>query len=162
MHNKLLKFSTVLLLGSVLTGLQAQTSVNAAGGNVSGSGGSIRFSIGQAVYTTNIGTGGSVIQGVQQPYEISVVTAVKEARGINLTVSAYPNPAVSCLTLQVNCCEFSDLHYQLYDMQGKLIQEERITGPRTNIVMENLLPATYFLKIIKEKTEFKTFKIIKN
>ena len=84
MRHKRLKLSTVLLLGLGLTGVQAQTSVNATGGDASGGGGSVSYSVGQVVYTTHTGTSGSVAEGVQQPYEISVVTGLEEAQSINL------------------------------------------------------------------------------
>ena len=165
MKYKKLKFSAVLLLGLGLTGLQAQESVNATGGNASGSGGSASYSVGQVVYTTNIGTNGSVAQGVQQPYEISVVTGLEEAKGINLTVSAYPNPTTDYLTLEVDASttlSIQSMAYQLYDMQGKLLQNEKITSNQASIVMSNLVPATYFVKVIQSNKELKTFKIIKN
>jgi hypothetical protein len=162
MRHKRLKLSAVLLLGLGLTGLQAQTSVNATGGNASGSGGSVSYSVGQVVYTTHTGTSGSVAQGVQQPFEISVVTGLEEAKGINLSVSAYPNPTTDYLTLEVKDYELSTLHFQLFDMNGKLLQNERITGTQTSIVMSNLVPATYFVKIIQNEKEIKSFKIIKN
>ena len=165
MKYKKLKFSALLLLGLGLTGLQAQESVNATGGNASGSGGTVAYSVGQVVYTTNIGTNGSVAQGVQQPYEISVVTGLEEAKGINLTVSAYPNPTTDYLTLEVDASttlSIQSMAYQLYDMQGKLLQNEKITSNQASIVMSNLVPATYFVKVIQSNKELKTFKIIKN
>jgi hypothetical protein len=162
MRFKKIKFCTVLLFGFGLTGLQAQESVNATGGNASGSGGTVTYSIGQVVYTTNTGTNGSVAQGVQQPFEISVVTGLEEAKGINLSVSAFPNPATDFLTLEVENYELSALTFQLYDMNGKLLQNEKITGNQTNIVMSNLVPATYFVKVTESNKEIKTFKIIKN
>lgn len=162
MRHKRLKLSAVLLLGLGLTGLQAQTSVNATDGDVSGSGGSVSYSVGQVVYTTHTGTSGSVAEGVQQPYEISVVTGLEEAKGINLSVSAYPNPTTDYLTLEVKDVELLNLHFQLYDMNGKLLQNEKITGNQTSIVMSNLVVATYFVKIIQGNKEIKTFKIIKN
>ena len=79
MRHKRLKLSAVLLLGLVLTGLQAQTSVNATGTNASGSGGTVSYSVGQVVYTNNTGTNGSVAQGVQQAFEILVVTGLEQA-----------------------------------------------------------------------------------
>ena len=164
MKYKKLKFSAVLLLGLGLTGLQAQESVNATGGNASGSGGTVSYSVGQVVYTTNIGTNGSVAQGVQQPYEISVVTGLEEAKGINLTVSAYPNPTTDYLTLEVDASttlSIQSMAYQLYDMQGKLLQNEKITSNQASIVMSNLVPATYFVKVTESNKEVKTFKIIK-
>jgi len=162
MRHKKLKLSAVLLLGLGLTGLQAQTSVNATGGDASGSGGSVSYSVGQVVYTTNTGTNGSVAQGVQQPYEISVVTGLEEAKGITLSVTAYPNPTTDYLTLRIDEFEISNLSFQLYDMSGKLLQSEKITGNQTSIVMSNLVPANYFVKVTQGNKEVKTFKIIKN
>ena len=162
MRHKKLKLSAVLLLGLGLTGLQAQTSINATGGNASGSGGSSSYSVGQVAYQTHTGTNGSVAQGVQQPFEISVVTAIEEAKGINLSVSAYPNPTTDYLTLSIKEFDISNVSYQLLDMNGKLLQNEKITGNQTSIVMSNLVPATYFVKVIQDNKEVKTFKIIKN
>jgi hypothetical protein len=161
MKYKKLKLIAVLLLGLGLTGLQAQTSVNATGGNASGSGGSLSYSVGQVVYTTNTGTNGSVAQGVQQPFEISEVTAIEEAKGINLLVSAYPNPTTNNLTLSTGEFDISNLSFQLYDMNGKLLQNEKITCNQTSIGMSNLVPATYFVKVIQGRKEVKKFKIIK-
>lgn len=162
MRHKRLKLSTILLLGLGLTGLHAQESVNATGVNASGSGGSASYSVGQVVYTTNTGTTGSVAQGVQQAFEISVVTGIEEAKGINLTVMAYPNPTTDYLTLSIGEFDISNLSYQLYDINGKLLQNEKITGSQTSIVMSNLVPANYFVKVIQVNKEVKTFKIIKN
>ena len=165
MRYKNLILSAVLLLGLGLTGLQAQESINATGGNTSGSGGSASYSVGQVVYTTNTGTNGSVAEGVQQAFEISVLTGLEEAKGINLSVTAYPNPTTDYLTLEVDASTMhstQSMMYQLYDMQGKLLQSEKITGNETSIVMSNLVPATYFVKVVQGNKEVKTFKIIKN
>ena len=162
MRHKRLKLSAVLLLGLGLTGLQAQTSVNATGTNASGSGGSVSYSVGQVVYTNNTGTNGSVAQGVQQAFEILVVTGLEQAKGINLSVSAYPNPTTDYLTLSIGEFDISNLSYQLYDMNGKLLQNAKITGNQTSIAMGNLVPANYFVKVIQGNKEVKTFKIIKN
>ena len=159
---KVLGVATLLACMFSLSTVSAQESVNATGGNASGSGGSASYSVGQVVYTTNTGTNGSVAQGVQQPFEISVVTGLEEAKGINLSVTAYPNPTTDYLTLSIGEFEISNLSYQLYDMNGKLLQSEKITGNQTSIVMSNLVPATYFIKVIQNNKEVKTFKIIKN
>ncbi len=161
MRLKRLKLSAVLLLGLGLTGLYAQESVNATGGNASGSGGSVSYSIGQVVYQTHPGTNGSVSEGVQQPYEISVVTAIEDINGINLSVTAYPNPTTEYLTMEVKDFELSNLNFQLYNMKGKLLQSQKITGNQTSIIMTNLVPATYFVKVIQNNKDVKTFKIIK-
>lgn len=162
MRHKRLKLSAVLFLGLGLTGLQAQESVNATGGNASGSGGSTNYSVGQVFFTTNTGTYGSVAQGVQQPYEISIVTAIDEAISINLSFSAYPNPTTDNLTLEIKNFEYSDLTYHLFDINGRLLQSEKITELQTKIIMGNLVPATYFIKVEQGNKELITFKIIKH
>jgi len=162
MRRKKLKLSSILLFGLGLTGLQAQTSVNATGGNALGSGGSASYSVGQVVYTTNTGANGTVAQGVQQPFEISVVTLIKEAKGINLSVTAYPNPTTDYLTLEVKEFELTNLRFQLYDMSGKLLQSKNLTENETQIDMSKYVPSIYFVKVISNSQSIKEFKIIKN
>lgn len=161
MRHKKLKLSAVLLLGLGLTGLIAQESINATGGNASGSGGSVSYSVGQVVYTTNTGTSGSVAQGVLQSYAISIETAIEKTKGINLSVTAFPNPTTDFLTLEIKEFELSNLYVQLYDMNGKLLQSQKITDSQTIIAMGELIPAAYFVKVVQNNKEVKTFKIIK-
>ena len=158
MKYKKVKIS-VLLLGLGLTS-QAQATT-ATGGDASGSGGAVAYSVGQIVYTTNTGTTGSVAQGVQQPYEISIVLGIED-NSINLGLSAYPNPTTNYLTLNVGNFELSTLNFQLYDISGKLIERRKIISISETIAMENLPTATYFLKVSNNNNEVKTFKIIKN
>lgn len=155
----------MLMLATGLNGLMAQESATAAGGNAAGSGGSASYSIGQVVYTTNIGPNGSVAQGVQQPYEISVITGVEQASGIDLTISAFPNPTNDVLILNIGSNTlgtFRALSYHLSDMNGKLLENKRIVGTETTIDMNNRSTATYLLSIYEESTLVKTFKIIKS
>ncbi|MFV0268806.1 MAG: T9SS type A sorting domain-containing protein [Draconibacterium sp.] len=154
--------ATLVTLTFFLSTATAQTSVNATGGDALGSGGSASYSVGQVVYTTHTGTSGSVAQGVQQPYEISVVTAIEEAKGIRLSVSAYPNPTTDYLQLKVESERLKDLSFQLYNMNGKLLQSEKLTGNQTQINMSNYVPSTYFVRVISGNKSIKEFKIIKN
>ncbi len=160
MKYKKTKIFLILVTALSLTSVQAQVSTNAAGANAAGSGGSTTYSVGQVVYTTSTGTNGSVAQGVQQPYRISVETAVNEAADINLSFSAYPNPTTDLLILKIENHDMDNLSYQLCDINGKLLLDKKITSEETSIVMNDLAPQTYFLKIVQNK-EVKTFKIIK-
>jgi len=160
-HTKL-RLSALLLLGFELAGLQAQEATSATSGNASGSGGSVSYSVGQVIDTTSTGTNGSVAQGVQQPFEISAVTGLEEAKGIRLTVLAYPNPTTNFLTLKVENYDNTNLSYQILDMNGKLLERKKLKGDGTRLVMRNLVPATYFVKVIQGNKEVKIFKIIKN
>jgi opacity protein-like surface antigen len=162
MRQKKLKLSAVLLLGLGLTGLQAQEAIPATGGDASGSGGTVSYSVGQVFYTTNTGgANGSVAQGVQQPYEISVVTGFEDAMGISLNLTTYPNPTTDYVKLKIENYKTENLTYQLYDTSGKLLENKKINGNETSIVMGNIVSATYFLKVIQGNKELKTFKIIK-
>jgi len=159
-HTKL-KLCAAFLFGFGAAVLHAQEAIPASGGNASGSGGSVSFSLGQIFYTTNSGANGSAAQGVQQPYEISVVTATPEAEGIRLICQAYPNPASENVTLKVENYKKGNLTCELYNSDGKLIETQELVSDETYINMRNLVIATYFLKIRLNNTEVKTFKIIK-
>jgi hypothetical protein len=165
MRHKRLKVFAILFLGLGLTALQAQNAIPATGGSASGNGGTCTYSVGQVVYTTNAGSNGSVAQGVQQPFEISVVTALNKAKGISLSVSAFPNPTTDCLNLNVDAStllNIQSMSYELLDMNGKLLETKRLEGDHTGIVTSNLITSIYFLKILQETKEVITFKIIKN
>ena len=146
----------------MLSPANAQNVILTTGGEASGSGGTVSYSVGQVSYAIHTGTGGSVSEGVQQPYETYEETGIDEAFGIELLVTAYPNPTRDVLTLKVESYEIENLHYQLFDMNARLVESNKITGIETGINMANLAPSTYFLKVIDGKKEVKTFKIIKN
>ena len=153
-----MKLSALLMLGFALT-TQAQQANVAAGGNASGSGGTVAYSVGQVVYTTHTGSTGTVAQGVQQPYEISTILGLDDSF---IQLSAYPNPTTHNLTLEVGNIENSTLYFQLCDLGGKIIERRKITNRTEIINMENLATAIYFLKVSNANIEVKTFKIIKN
>ena len=163
MKNKLKQLTIVSIFMFGVNCLQAQETIPATGGKANGSGGSASYTIGQVVYTTNVGANGnSVAQGVQQAYEISVVTSIPEAKNINLSVSAYPNPTTDYLTVKVENYETANLQYIIFDINGKELQKVKATGTETKIETSKLVPANYFVKVLDNKKEIKVFKIIKN
>ncbi len=153
---------------SIATGLLlsiaavAQESVNASGGNATGSGGTVAYSIGQTVYTTLTGISGSVAQGVQQAYEIYALSVEETAFAVSL--SAYPNPTTENLTLQLSDYNNEKLAYQLFDMQGKLLNSGEVRSNQTEINTASLPPATYVIHVFNEanNNRVQSFKIIKN
>ena len=159
MRQKQVLVITIFLLVFGLIGVQAQTSVNATGGTVLSDGGSVSYSVGQVVNTTNKGTGGSVSQGVQHPFDISVVASIDEARGVFL--SAFPNPATDFLTLRIEEFDALNVSYFLYDKQGKLLQKGKMTSSQTTISMSSFNPDTYFVKVNQGNKELKMFNVIK-
>jgi len=143
------------------TSLMAQETVLASCGNATGSGGSTSYSVGQVAYTQQSSSSGNVSAGVQQAYEITVANSIASALSKSIDCKAYPNPTSDYLALEVEDFTLSTLHFQLYDMNGKFLQSEIITSNTSNIVMSNLVPASYFVKVVQGNKEVKTFKIIK-
>ena len=155
------KILVLLLLAGASFTTMAQHATLSAGGEASGSGGTSSYSIGQLVYTTNSGVTGAISQGVQQPYIIQAITGLDEL-GISLNLIAYPNPTTDFVQLKVESEMLTDISYQLYNMQGKMLGSNKLTEIQTGIDMTSLSPATYILKVIQKNTDIKTFKIIKN
>jgi hypothetical protein len=145
-----------------VTTLNAQETIPATGGGASGSGGTVSYSIGQTTWDTFSGANGTVAQGVQQPYEISVVTGLSEISNASFECTVFPNPTKRVLKLLVKSFDSKNLSFQLTDLNGVLIRENKIESNETEISMDNLVPAIYFLKISLDNKELKVFKIIKN
>ena len=156
-----IRFISILLLWLGTTGLQAQEATIAAGGDASGTGGSTSYTVGQVVYFTNAGTNGSAAQGVQLPFEISVVSGNEDGAAVSLSYSVYPNPTVGFITLIFEVCPLDDMRYHLYDIQGKLLESRILTASQTEISMSAYMPSVYLLKVIHNNKEVRTFKIIK-
>ena len=152
----------VFILISIASKTQAQQDVAVSGGNASSTDGStMSYSVGQVFYTIILASDFSIIQGLQQPYEISNFLG-SEQMNINLSIAAFPNPTTNLLTLTVGDFDTRDLSYQLYDISGRFIENKQINAKETSIVMQDLDSAVYLLKIVRDNKDLKTFKIIKN
>lgn len=160
--NQKIKITIILFLSffSVVL-MQAQESIPATGGVVSGSGGSVSFTIGQNTYRPISGTNGTVIQGIQQPYEISTVTAIEDTDGISLEYLVYPNPTGGLVKLVIEPFDHKNFRFQLHSTNGTLLQDEKVENRETEISMDNLSPSIYFLRILKDNINMKVFKIVK-
>jgi len=139
----------------------AQQATVSSGGNATGIGGSVSYSVGQVAYTTQTGSTGSITQGVQQAFEIYTL-GVNDFPEIKLSMSVYPNPTISTITLKVEDLSLNDLNIELFDIHGKKIQTEKIQNTNTIIELENLPSSIYILKVESGNKTIKTFKIIKN
>lgn len=151
-----------VMIGTCWTVASAQTAAPAAGGELSGTGGSASYTIGQIDYKSQSSSEASSAEGVQQPYEISIITGAEEYPEISLKYSAYPNPTAGNLMLRIDDSDFSTMQYQLIDLNGKILVEKNFVENTANIDMSDLVTATYFLKVVQGNKEIKVFKIIKN
>jgi Secretion system C-terminal sorting domain len=150
----------VILLFTMVSSF-AQEAILPAGGDGSGSGGSVAYSVGQIFYTSSDGLSDELIQGVQQPYEISIISGLEKFKEIGLTLSSYPNPVTDLLILKVESVVWEDLNFQMYNSEGKILFSDNLLNAESNIDMSALAPGMYLLKVYMEKDPVRTFKIIK-
>ena len=153
--------SVLMLVAGMSTHAFSQKGTVAAGGDASGAGGGVSYSIGQIDYVTATGTGGSALQGNQQPFEISVITGI-EINAITLEMGVYPNPTFDNVTLKVSGNEFSKLNYTLIGLDGKVIRQENVNGETTTIPMNELAKGLYIINVYDQNKSIKSFNIIKN
>jgi hypothetical protein len=156
-----LKFLIVFCLLSINVAIRAQVAIPASGGNVYASAGSVSYTIGQLVYTSDASSIGNIIKGVQQPFDI-ISLGTGDFDGIELQCIVYPNPTRDWIRLKIDNPILENLDYELFDLAGKLLQSQSISEKVTLIDMHDLLPSNYFLKVLQNDKALKTFKIIKN
>lgn len=160
MHSPRILFIILFLVLIGLTGF-AQQSILSSTGNISGTGGSVSYSIGQVAFSQHTWITGVVTEGVQQPYEIQIMEGIDQEQGIHLNCILYPNPADAYIKLRIENIQSGILTYQLINMEGLILKNDRIENIETNIQMADLASATYFLTVSERDKSIKTFKIIK-
>ena len=139
-------------------GLYAQLGTVSGGGDGSSSSGSIAFSLGQIDYAAVANGSGAINAGIQQPYEV-FVSAVDEDY-LQFQMELFPNPSSDFLHLRTGEM-LPNLHYQLFDLNGRMLSAAEITENQSQIDLLALPSATYFIHILDADKAVKTFKIIK-
>lgn len=138
-----------------------QEAIISAGSNATGINGSLSFTVSQSIYTTNFSGSGSVSQGVQQPYEIQSLSR-EENFEIDMQITIFPNPTAELLNLHIKNYNLDSLHYQLFDLNGRLILSDRIYSETSSFSMQYFPSAIYVLKVLTNGNKLiKSFNIIK-
>lgn len=156
-----MKYPLILFLLVGLGRLQAQEVMSSSGGDLSGDNGSISFSVGQVFYTTHTGSTGTVSEGVQQPYEIFVVTGINEYPESEVELDLYPNPSNGFAKLRIKNHDPESLTYELWNTNGTMVLKNQVVQEETVLDLEKLPPSVYYLQILNSTSIIKTFKIIK-
>jgi len=139
----------------------AQNAIPASGGNAIGSGGSLSYTAGQMTYSPLSGSGGIAEQGIQQAFEISVITSLPEASDVELKYSVFPNPTRDLLNLKADRFSERQLTYWLYGPTGNIVETGEVFSESTYINMTERVAGVYYLRIVSDNKEIKSFKIIK-
>jgi hypothetical protein len=142
-----------------LSPLFAQESILSAGGDPSSATGSVSWSVGGIVYSTWIDTTGSVVEGVQQPYEI-YITGLGEPGSAGVC-TIYPNPSTGKITIRISQSTAKDFSWSLTDQEGRLLMQNSLYEKETAVSIDDLVPSVYFLTVLKNELPLKTYKIIK-
>ncbi len=152
-------FLLISILFSLATHLNAQNNTVSAGGDAEGSNGSISFTVGQVVYTSAEGSNGSINQGVQQPYDLEIITGI-EHNEIELTL--YPNPTLGQFNLSIADARTSEYSIQLFDAAGRLLLTKKQLLELNSISLESYATGTYVLSVFKKDELIKSFRIVRN
>ena len=151
-------FTTMAMVLVMAVASFAQSTVATAGGEATGDG-SMSFTIGQTVYTSVIGEGGTLSQGVQQAYVITAETGVDL---IEIQLRAFPNPTNDVLNLIVGDDDFQKVTYALYNNTSKLMTKGTVNGSEAQISMATYKAGVYFLEVKADGKAVKRFKVVKN
>ncbi len=149
----------ILILFNVKIAKAQETPV-ITGGELTGSGGTISYSIGQLSYIPITGNTGTISQGVQQSIEIFILSDT-EFETLDISAITYPNPVIDRVMVKLDNKNLKNLTYRLYDMRGKAINEGAITKIETPINLNNTSSGIYILKINQGNKALKSFKIVK-
>lgn len=149
----------LILITSTIT---AQNNTTSSSQNITDSGGTINYSIGQVFFQSQSSSTSNISNGVQVPVE-TLTLSTKDDLLLRFSANIYPNPTVKDIYLKIDNFEISNLSYQLYSINGKLIKESKtIIEENTKIAMSQFPANIYLLQIKSNKQIIKTYKIIKN
>lgn len=161
MLHKIYRVLALLWMVLVSWQLNAQEATNAGGGEATGTTGSSSFSIGQVFFNSHTGSSAELTEGVQQPYEFSVVS-IAESNAPDIGLSVYPNPSEEVVYLKALEHPPAELSYRLYNSLGILLEQSGITAQRTEIEVNELSSGVYLLDVRLGGQSIRSFKIIKN
>lgn len=158
MNTQLRYYLILFFLFATSLAIKTQENLTVTGGNIQNDNGFASISIGQLFYSHNESNSGSETQGVQQTFEINVITNIDAESAFE--IKAFPNPVQNSLSLQVNPSS-KKLHLKIYSIDGILLMTTKIKGEQTTIDFQNFPASTYFMHIQENSKEIKCFKIVK-
>jgi hypothetical protein len=148
-------FSTLVL------SLNAQEAVTTTGLKTEGPGGTMSYSVGQVNVAQSTGAGGSVLEGVQQPYIIDPTVGL-DISNIDLKLATYPNPTSDQIILTAQDLNLENLSFRLHNIEGKVLLSKASIGTNNKINLQPFPANTYMLNIYMDQIIIKSFRIIKN
>ncbi|MBK9044146.1 MAG: T9SS type A sorting domain-containing protein [Saprospiraceae bacterium] len=135
-----------------------QSGFSTSGIDISSEKGRISATVGQITHYQWVSNKGIINEGVQQPYEIFILTGVEE---YSISLSLFPNPTLDDVILLIDN-PGETLSYRLSSLDGKTLKDEDIHENETIIHLDNFMATVFLLTVFENNKIVKTFKIIKN
>ena len=134
-----------------------------SGSDASGNSGNVSYSIGQ-VFFTYIGQKSvyNLAQGIQHQ-ELAEASIKPEDIEAIPQIFIFPNPTADFIHVNMKGFESENgnLTYALFDLQGRIVMQNKMERTETHINVSQLRTSIYILQVYVEKKVLKTFKIIK-
>ena len=93
---------------------------------------------------------GQPSQPIVRLHGLSTSVGLKESKEEIEKVLVYPNPFQESLNIHIQDFNFqSDYHYQIRDLKGRLLKEDKITTAKNSIRLSSLSKGSYLFVIIK-------------
>jgi hypothetical protein len=145
------------------TNVNAQNSLNAAGGDASNNDYKVSFSYGELFYNSLSQPGYYFSQGMQHPtITILEITSSGYENEIGLDINVFPNPATEKIHLKVDLPNGSDVFFRLFDINGKLLRKGTAANGENIIPISEYPVGSYLFSVYNGTDKLKTFKILKN
>jgi hypothetical protein len=116
----------------------------------------LSWTIGEPIINTSITPNGILTQGFHQGDIL--ISVIDENNKINASI--YPNPTTSEIVISIGEENLLNARYRLQDSFGKLLVERKIISKESNVSLESVPSASYFIQVLLDN-QIKTFKIIK-
>ena len=143
-----------MLLASITA--KAQEVVSTQGDSYSNGTANIDFTIGEVVINTGTDGTNDLTQGFHQT-NWNFLGVEDHAPSYEATV--FPNPTSEVLNIRTST--FENVTYTLYDAQGKLVLQDKLSAEQTAIQASQLAPGSYSLILNNRTQNLKTFKLVK-
>ena len=136
--------------------VNAQEVVSTQGDSYSNANGSIDFTIGEVIIDTGTDGTNDLTQGFHQS-NWSLVGVVDH--DLSFEAIVFPNPTEDILNIKTQA--FDNVMYSLYDAQGKLVIQNKLSAAQTLIQVSHLAAGSYSLILNNKTQKLKTFNLIK-
>ncbi|NLA23653.1 MAG: T9SS type A sorting domain-containing protein [Bacteroidales bacterium] len=138
--------------------LFAQNLISSGGGVADNNNIKASFSIGEPIIETFSKNNMHLTQGFHQ--SVISVTAIEINEYKDFNINVFPNPANSFVNVNIKSENFQAFKYQLFDTNGKLLQNQTFDKQNIQIDVQNFPKGIYFLKVYHQKEHYSTHKLI--